>query len=274
MIRKRGFTLIEMLVALALGMIIIGITVAVFSQASRLFRLSQAKIRALNNAQAALTFIEADLTGAFISTATADHPFVGINDGDAEQRGIDNDNSGVFDDDNYDFTCDGAGLYDYLSLKPDYRYRSGMELNSASQYSYGLDGLSAKTTHVLYYVTQDRQVGEYTVGRLIRYVWDFDVSRPLSVFDPLDYRTYWVDDPGNSDPRIRQNVLAFGVVRFRLRYFDGSSWSDSWDSSLNPNLGTLPDVVHVELDVIDSRGVLADAPNEPYRLSRLLEIGM
>ena len=64
--RRGGFTLTELMVALGLGIIIIIITVTAFQQGAGVFSRGEATTRAMNNARAALRFLEKDLEGAFL----------------------------------------------------------------------------------------------------------------------------------------------------------------------------------------------------------------
>jgi len=301
--RRRGFTLTEMLAALGLGVIIMLVVTSVFSQATGLFTVSSAKIRAVSNARVAMQFIEADIQGAFgdgrlfigihdaADLSTAGYQPGVDNDGDnlvnedPTKNGTDEDSDGKDGEDPYDFTYDdsaGAGLYNYLSTIPEYRYRSGLEVATMSMFSFDASGQAIPYTHVLYYVTKDRKVGDYTVGRLVRANWD-DGASPNSFFDFSTVPTAsWIDDTAdqNYSDFVRSRIVAFGVVGFRVRYFyydDGLgayTWTDSWDSTGGDPEQQLqnPEVVQVELSVIDRKGALARKGNRPYTLTRLIEV--
>ena len=59
-------------------------------------------------------------------------------------------------------------------------------------------------------------------------------------------------------------TLCRQVVSFNLRYFDGSAWHDSWDSTTNDN--ALPAAVEVQLSILrpDSETI--------YKMTRLFPI--
>jgi len=63
-----------------------------------------------------------------------------------------------------------------------------------------------------------------------------------------------------------QEVLCRGVSAFNLRYFDGSEWPDSWDSSARGD--ALPTAVEITLELERPETNRPDA--EGYRLSRVL----
>jgi len=295
----RGFTLVEMLVSVALAVILMVIVGTIFGQASRLFRLSRARIRAVNNARVAMDYMEADLEGVYDGTEAL---FRGMRTYDTpmsdsiESNDIDNDNDGDMNEDNeddpYDFLDPSAASKYFPSDATDwYRWRSGMEFTTMSRYSYDAAGRQISRSHVLYYVTQDRQVGDYTVGRLIRYQGKvesdsndvaysyFDGDHPINSDDGAPISE--TDDPDLSDTSIYtdRHVLAYGVVRFRLRYLyeDSGEWKykDTWSyidgetSTDNP-----PDAVLIQMDVIDRQEQLAEEDAEPHRISRVVEVGL
>lgn len=69
--------------------------------------------------------------------------------------------------------------------------------------------------------------------------------------------------PRSIEPR--EEVLCRGVATFALRYFTGTEWVDTWDSTVEDNL--LPPAVEVTLQME------SDPPGNPsggYRLSRVL----
>ena len=62
-----------------------------------------------------------------------------------------------------------------------------------------------------------------------------------------------------------EEILCRGVLGFNLRYFDGSDWQDSWDSSSQDNV--LPLAVEVALEV--DRPTRGEPVDSGYALSRV-----
>lgn len=62
-----------------------------------------------------------------------------------------------------------------------------------------------------------------------------------------------------------QEILCRGVLGFNLRYFNGSDWQDTWDSSLQDN--ALPLAVEVVLEV--DRPTQEQTAESGYQLSRV-----
>lgn len=66
-------------------------------------------------------------------------------------------------------------------------------------------------------------------------------------------------------PEPVEDTLCRNVMSFNLRYFDGSSWVDSWDSSTREN--ALPLALEVTLKIRNLDSVRTDA--DGYRLTRV-----
>lgn len=75
--------------------------------------------------------------------------------------------------------------------------------------------------------------------------------------------------PSNA-PLIREQVLCRNVKAFSLRYFDGTQWLESWDSTAQGDLLPLGVEVQIEfiLPVTDPR----DTEARFYRMRRVFEI--
>jgi prepilin-type N-terminal cleavage/methylation domain-containing protein len=65
-----------------------------------------------------------------------------------------------------------------------------------------------------------------------------------------------------------EEILFQGMRSFNLRYFDGFSWSDSWDSSLRDNV--LPAAVEATLVTLD--GSNHDDDEEGYIVSKVIQV--
>jgi prepilin-type N-terminal cleavage/methylation domain-containing protein len=73
---QAAFTLVEMLVAVALGVIILAVAVTAFQQGGAVSRVSHAKTEAVHNARVALQMLERDLEQAYLEPTG--EKFVGI----------------------------------------------------------------------------------------------------------------------------------------------------------------------------------------------------
>lgn len=61
-----------------------------------------------------------------------------------------------------------------------------------------------------------------------------------------------------AEAEVEEEVLCRNVRSFSLRYFDGLSWQESWDSTTVENM--LPTAVAITLEVADARNPASDSP--------------
>lgn len=61
-----------------------------------------------------------------------------------------------------------------------------------------------------------------------------------------------------AEAEVEEEILCRNVRSFSLRYFDGLSWQESWDSTTVEN--ALPTAVAITLEVADARDTAADSP--------------
>jgi prepilin-type N-terminal cleavage/methylation domain-containing protein len=205
----RGFTLLEMLVAIAMVAII---TASLYSALYVGFRAQRSATRAVEPARAAtltLQLLEQDLEGAMSPTGILAGQFLGT-----DSQGLDG--------------ADGLAFY-----------------SSANVPIAGESG--ADTRHV-----------------------EFIVAAALDDAQPALYRRVTSNLLPSNAPLIREQVLCRNVKAFSLRYFDGTQWLESWDSTGQGDLLPLGVEVQIEfiLPVTDPR----DTEARFYRMRRVFEI--
>jgi hypothetical protein len=71
-------------------------------------------------------------------------------------------------------------------------------------------------------------------------------------------------------PAPDEEVLCRRVASFNLRYFDGTSWLDTWDSTTQGDV--LPLAVEVRLEIIVADGGGAGDANKTRQLTRVCSI--
>ncbi len=236
---RAGFTLVEMLVSVALGAIILAVTVTAFAQGSGVSKLAHAKTEALHNTMVALEFLERDLQSACIEPDG--NIFRGVSD--TTLGGFDNNDDGDVDEDG-----DNFGVPDPEDFKADPGHeRHGLELLTP-------------THHVLYYLTRDAEtLRGYEMGRLVR----VSLARGGS-------ENSWLGLPGPGHSE-EASVLCSGITQFRVLYYSEGSWQESWDSQ-GSDLRKLPEVVEVRIRVVDDDGFLERPENNPVVMRRLIAL--
>jgi len=187
----RGFTLLELIVAIALMDII---AVTLYSSMYTGFRAkkkSQAILKPFQSIIPAFEFIRKDLTSA----ARPDGILAGVFSGEnvSGQKSQDADTLSFY-------TC---------SYQPE------------------TDEVSSNIVHIEYVLKNDTQRNQIVLKRLI---------------------TKNILSPTEADPE--EEVICRGIAGLDMKYYDGSSWVDEWDSSEQDN--QLPWGVQVTLTIDDS----------------------
>lgn len=272
-LRRRGFTLIEMMVAVALAMIMMSVVIVVFGQAIELFLRMDATSEALHSAQVAIDFLEKDIQTA---TLEVQKVFIGVTD---TSKGRINNNyvSDSVADEDTDTIGEDNDCYDFKNIAG--KERHGLEMVSMSLYAMDSKGQPVTGEHVIYYLTRDETTdGGHEMGRLIRFEED-RTATPVSVWlngpaSVLDIGS--LDTPQKKGlGKQKEQTLAFGVVQFRLRYFYQGTWYNEWDSTDIADViqfRTLPEVVEVALKVVDTSGYLDRKNNSPFVIQRLIAV--
>ncbi len=288
---RSAFTLIEMMVALGLAVIITAIVVVVFQKGTGVFSLAHAKIEAIHSVQVALDFLEEDLQSA-VGQPPTQMIFLGVNqnawdnDGDFiidegppedPMEGVDNDK----DDPGDGSLIDEGGADPVDFLDDSGAERHGLEFVTMSMFALDALGQPAPAAHVLYYLTRDGTTdrvnpatgNNYETGSLIRYTKappDDPVIRLLgSTLSDLD------ED---------RQTIAEGITQFRVRYYYQGTWFDAWDSTRatgwdpldsadDVQYQRLPELIWVQLRVVDSNATLDKPDRNPVVISRLIRVG-
>jgi type II secretion system protein J len=201
----RAFTLLEMLVAIALMAIIAGSLYASLNIAFRARRSALRVTESVRRAELALDLVRQDLQAAVRPYGVLAGIFAGTDDRDTQGR-------------------DADALVFYASV-PDLEPTQGV--GDVKKIELACETSDDGTSQVLVRLTTANLLAPET-------------------------------------PEPEREVLATGVYAFNLRYFDGSEWQDSWDSSTEDD--TLPVAVEVTLQLD------GDPPSERdsgYRASRV-----
>lgn len=229
-----GFTLIEMLVAMALMLMLSGMLFQVFTSAREVSRKSDACIEIYQNARCMFDFLERDLSGAVLVGKTTSFP-------DGRYFELCNDDEGAVSDD--------AGVP---------HYHDSIRLVSRSIAKYG------EIVEVGYYLTVDTT--DSRKSELKRY-YDHAGTNP-STGDDLDVSvgaTVW-DGFYKSD-----DVVARGVTDLNIDYRlgDGTDWTDPDDWAVGTgddwvtSLTTLPKLVRITAYITDSNGIFLSGNPDP-----------
>ena len=248
-----GFTLVEMLVAVALGTIILAVIVTAFSQGSAVSSVANAKTEAVHNARVAMDLLERDLSGAFIEPTGRD--FIGTRD------------------DVTFYTFSGLGGAP-RAVQVQYRVGSvqvgSVEITALLRNSTNIGGTFSGSTPT-------------SVGDGVQRVYYYDEDGDGAADENEDK---WIDDYNGMYDEGTDVILVSGPdgvtvtdgtsgTRLLFRYYYDGTWYGNWDSFNSSNAvqyRRIPEVVEVTLYVIDTGGVLAEEENSPITVRRLISL--
>lgn len=266
--RRRGFTFLEMLVALTIAMAFMSGVYVTFIQIIRAHDVSSARADAVSNARAAMTSLSDEIKG--ISSIGSDVLLVGLNSGITSGDGIDNDGNNGIDEE----VVDGV--------------------NNDSDAAVGSDRHATIQTAVERPQGQGRDdLGDSTVDEDVRFGRDTIIFRIYPTVPTPELRvktvTYGIatfDGQPNvlvrqtrierdtGEPLIGVAPIAFGVLGFDLLYWNPNAapaqqgWVTSWDSDRilpDPDI-RLPASVYIRLTMYADR-----LPVETYTAGKPVE---
>jgi len=225
----RGFTLLELLVAITLVTIV---TISLFSSLQIAFRAkatAEAAVEPSRTAELTVELLRADLEGALPANGILAGGFIGTDNQD--DRGLDSDQ--------LDFYTNAEA--------PDHGQAMG----------------DAKHVQLLVVSEADlmpqNQPGNTMPGRLPPIG---PVGPTASATGGMRYylvRRVWTNLLSQVDSDPDEEILCRGVQSFNLRYFDGTDWQDSWDSTQLGNI--IPNAVQLYMEI--------ERPNPPQEAGGL-----
>jgi len=205
-----GFTLVELIAAVALLVILLGILFVVFGEAGRTVSIGKDRLERYRTVRAAFRLLEEDITNAFlISEGGNTYGFYYDDSGSAAGDGLD------------PAFLTGAPDSDRLSL---IRLRRGYDASDPEpgfmevcyfRHTYPANqGIVSRQRNYLFRATDEEE--GWTIGSAL----------------PLGFTVPEPDDSGN-EAYCRNRILALGVSDLQFRYMatGDSDWEDDWDAS-------------------------------------------
>ncbi len=269
----RRFTLVELMVALALALIISAVAVTAFTQTAGVGSMAHARIDAMHNARSALRMIDHDLRAAYIEPDG--HFFTGETDyiemlTVSGQGGVSGPARVRYD------SVDGGGYGHVLfrSVRPA-RHKESPAVPLIESSSAGSFTVTNDFTH--YFPAGSRTA-------IIQSAENDGLYRVLDArYDATENHTEIdvdgeVIDASDDGYLLTGDAVAFNVTDFTLRFYHGNSaigLVDVWDSTDDTaeTYRRLPQVVEVMIETVDDKGVLRRDDNQPVSIRRLINIG-
>ena len=253
--RRGGFTLVELLMALAISVVILTVTVTVFRQATGVYRQANAKMEAMLGARSALEIIAKDLQGAFLTPPG--QRFVGLASPTGGGPGTDPNLMTVFVSTPvaaYAGTTQRSGSWIYYYLNGNALVRYDFPCDYANLPPAASDFTNIPGRTLAYGVTQ---FSLQYYDALAEVTGDSDLDGLIDE-DPVD----GVDNDG--DGLIDEDAVG--------------AWVGRWDSTntaaaYQHQYRRLPMAVQVVIQTVDRDGFLTQPGQTAFRESAVLEVG-
>lgn len=208
---RRAFTLLELILALAIGATLAAALYASFNTAIRARKTALNAVEPLRYVSIAADIIARDVGSTTYASGTFSSTFIGIH-----QAGQTGDNDGV--------QFHSIGADEPLRDEP------------------LADGI-----------------------RRVEYVVRTDLNPPALV----RHITRNLQPANGNEANIQEEIICRDVKSFSLRYYDGLSWVESWDSTQYDDI--IPVAVAMTLELIDPAATSPDQPS-PRRITRIFQL--
>ncbi|MBN1515770.1 hypothetical protein JXA32_04285 [Candidatus Sumerlaeota bacterium] len=288
----RGMTVVELLVAILMSLTFLSATTAAFVQITRATDVAERRVRAINNARAALQSMAAEMRAAKINLLDVDKSFYAVNQTLTWGDGVDNDGDGHADEELRNGADeDGDWIDRHIAIWFEYERELFLGQVDMSDERVDEDCLFGED-RVRFYSSSDANPGNDNFDREITYF--------IGSFDDQDHVLLKTSDYNvgrNPQPLIITEPMAFDVLSFNMLFFDGNvleegggrpasnwppHWVEDWDSngyaSLNYPHFPLPAAVRFDLEIYVGVKPLEDidlslaSPIETMRLSTMVTI--
>ncbi|MCD6508433.1 prepilin-type N-terminal cleavage/methylation domain-containing protein [Candidatus Poribacteria bacterium] len=272
---ERGFTLIELMVAVTILVIIGGTAYTSYNAAIKVYQKHQARMETVQKCRAALEQIARDLENLFF--IEQDEDLLMTSEDYQNEEGMDQDTISFVRviDPRYEF-------YQFVQTQQ----QEGWTLQNVEQaegtpvntdlirvgYMIAEDPNLAEREMILSTLGQTSQaVSPYSLYRITTHTLNYDdglsqvFEGEVSPADLIEaeeaqgqeYQTMYQSESqlkatGESEAVLKAEVIAENVLMLDLKYFDGEDWLDYWD--MQEQGGQLPKAVMITLSVTDEKG--------------------
>jgi len=224
--RANGFTLIEIMVATAITMMIIGSVYAAFRSSLNAYQRTETHIIMLQRCRTALDRMSRDISNLFYVS------------GDDEMTMF------VEDFSDNETTMDTDMISFVAIVNPNLRNYEPSEESRTNLDGDEENNLPTDLARIIYYIGPNPD--DKNVQCLMRVV--------TTNLDPEEAQTLLEELMSSSNPEemaedLQSSILVDNVSGLNIRYFDGTEWADTWDMEEE---GGLPIAVEITLSVLDA----------------------
>lgn len=230
-----GFTLVEIMVAVAISMMIIGSVYAVFRSSLDAYQKNETRIILLQKCRSALDRIAKDVTNMFYADGDEELTFICDDNADSETN---------MDIDMISFvTVVDPDLRNYVPQEErETRTRTSSEEEEETE-----NDLPSDLARVVYFIGQNPESNASSVSLMRVETSNLNVQDLQDMLEQMQ-SSVRLSRSSELQQMLRSSVLMDNVAGLNIRYFDGSDWADSWDIEEEQQL---PQALEITLSVTD-----------------------
>lgn len=230
---NKGFTLIEIMVAVAISMMIIGSVYAVFKSSLNAYQKDETRIIMLQKCRTTLDRIAQDVTNMFYASDDEELVFLCGDNADPETN---------MDMDMVSFvTVVNPNLRDYVPQE------ESKTSNTSSDEEETENNLPSDLARVVYFIGQNPETDEPLMSLMRVETTELDTQNLQDMLEQMQSSTR-SSQSEEVQELLKSSVLMDNVAGLNIRYFDGSDWADTWDMEEEQQL---PQALEITLSVTD-----------------------
>ena len=239
---SRGFTLIEIMVATAISMLIIGSVYAAFRTSLKVYQQDETKIIMLQKCRSSLDRMARDISNMFYTDSDEELTFMAEDNANSETE---------LDEDMISFvTITNPNLKKYVSTLSD-ENTTRTVTNTETGEETTENTLPSDLARVIYYIGQNPEIPE--IQSLMRVeTSEIDTQTLQDLMSQLQSSSSLSSSSTLSGDDLQDllisSVLIDNIAGLNIRYFDGNDWLDAWDIDEEK---TIPKAVEITLSVTD-----------------------
>jgi prepilin-type N-terminal cleavage/methylation domain-containing protein len=246
---SRGFTLVEIMVATAISMLIIGSVYAAFKTSLKIYQQDETKIVMLQKCRSSLDRIARDISNMFYADSDEELTFMAEDNVNSETEK---------DEDMISFvTIINPNLKKYVSTLTDENTTKTVTDTTTGEETTE-NTLPSDLARVIYYIGQNPEIPE--IQSLMRVeTSDIDTQTLKDLMSELQSSSSLSSSSSSSSSSstlsgedlqdlLKSSILVDNIAGLNIRYFDGTDWLDAWDIDEEK---TIPSAVEITLSVTD-----------------------
>jgi len=239
---SRGFTLVEIMVATAISMLIIGSVYAAFKTSLKVYQQDETKIIMLQKCRSTLDRIAKDISNMFYADSDEELTFMSEDNANSETEK---------DEDMISFVIiSDPNLKKYVSTLTDENATKTVTDTTTGEETTE-NTLPSDLARVIYYIGQNPEIPN--IQSLMRVeTSDIDTQTLQDLMSQLQSSSSTSSSSTSSTEDLQDlltsSVLVDNIAGLNIRYFDGNDWLDAWDMDEEK---AIPKAAEITLSVTD-----------------------